>query len=123
MTIRADLADALKPLLPASIKIIRVPRGLDGIETKRPVLMLYRELVEKAPNAQGTYIHTFALWIVSPNVDPSRAEDQLDDTLDTVITALDDILWCNWTNAERSTFGDNQAPAYKINLTLLSTKE
>ena len=123
MTIRADLADALKALLPTSLKIIRVPRGLDGIETQRPVVMLYREQVEKAPNAQGTYLHTFAVWLISPNVDPNRAEDNLDNSLDTLITALDGVNWCNWVNAERSTFGDNQAPAYKINLTVLSTKE
>lgn len=123
MSIRSDLAAALKPLLPAGTKIVDVPRGLDGIETARPVVMLYRERLEKAPNAIGAYFNTFALWIVSPNVDPRRAEDQLDNMLDEVIVALDSLSWLNWANAERSTFGDNQAPAYKVELTIVTDKE
>lgn len=122
MTVRSDLAAALKPLLPRNVKIVDVPRGLDGIETSRPVIMLYRETVEKAPNAQGSYFNTFAVWIISPNVDPKRAEDQLDAMLDEVIPALDAIAWLNWSKAERSTFGDNQAPAYKIDLTIITNK-
>lgn len=122
MTIRADLAAALKPLLPSNIKIVDVPRSLDGIETTRPVLMLYRERLEKAPNAIGDYFNTFALWIISPNVDPSRAETQLDNMLDDVIPALDSVDWLNWNFAERSTFGDNQAPAYKIELIVVANK-
>jgi hypothetical protein len=123
MTVRADLSAALKPLLPARVKIVDVPRGLDGVETQRPVVMLYRERVEKAPNALGDYFNTFALWIVSPNVDPKRSEDQLDNLLDEVIPALDELTWLNWSSAERSTFGDSQAPAYKIELTVVTDKE
>jgi len=122
MTVRADLAAALKPLLPARTKIVDVPRSLDGVETQRPVIMLYRERVEKAPNALGDYFNTFALWIISPNVDPKRAEDQLDNMLEDVIPALDELTWLNWNFAERSTFGDNQAPAYKIELIVVGNK-
>lgn len=122
MTLRADLAAALKPLLPARTKIIDVPRSLDGIETQRPVVMLYRERMEKAPNALGDYFNTFALWIVSPNIDPVRAESQLDAMLEEVIPALDAVDWLNWNYAERSTFGDAQAPAYKIELIVVGNK-
>lgn len=123
MSVRSDLAAALKPLLPPRTKIIDVPRSLDGIETSRPVVMLYRERVEKAPNAIGAYFNTFALWIISPNVDTSRAEDQLDNMLDEVISALDELSWLNWSNAQRSTFGDAQAPAYQVELTIVTNKE
>ena len=122
MSVRNDLAAALKPLLPPKTKIVDVPRGLDGVEVTRPVVMLYRERVQKAPNGIGSYLNTFALWIVSPNVDPSRAENQLDQMLDDVVEALDQLLWLNWSNAERSTFGDSQAPAYKIDITAISNK-
>lgn len=122
MSVRSELAAALKPLLPASIKIIDVPRSIDGIEARRPVVMLYRESRAKAPNAIGDYFDTFALYVVTPGVDTRRSEDALDDALDAVIIALDDIKWVQWTSAERSLFGDNQAPAYKITLTIVYNK-
>lgn len=122
MSVRSELAAALKPLLPATIKIIDVPRSIDGMESKRPVVLLYRETREKAPNAIGDYFDTFALYVVTPGVDVRRSEDALDDTLDQVIDALDQITWLQWTTAERSLFGDNQAPAYKITLTIVYNK-
>lgn len=122
MSVRSELAALLKPLLPASIKIIDVPRSIDGIEAKRPVVLLYRESRAKAPNALGDYIDTFSMYVVTPGVDVRRSEDALDDTLDQVIAALDTITWLNWSTAERSIFGDNQAPAYKITLTIAYNK-
>lgn len=122
MSVRSELADALKPLLPASVKIIDVPRSIDGMEAKRPVVLLYRESRSKAPNALGDYFDTFAMYVVTPGVDTRRSEDALDDTLDSVIEALDAIKWVQWTTAERSLFGDNQAPAYKITLTIVYNK-
>lgn len=123
MSVRSDLANALKPLLPARTKIIDTPRSIDGLEAKTPVVMVYRESLGKAPNAIGDYFNTFALWIISPGVDPVRAENALDDLLDEVVVALDQISWLNWTTAERSVFGDAQAPAYKVNLTVVTNKE
>lgn len=122
MSIRSDLAAALKPLLPARVKIVDVPRSLDGLEPNKPVIMLYRETVEKAPNSIGDYFNQFVIWVVNPGVDIPRAENALDDLLDQVLVALDDITWLNWRNAERSVFGDQQAPAYKINLTVVTNK-
>lgn len=122
MSVRSELAAALKPLLPASMKIIDVPRSIDGIEAKRPVVVLYRESRAKAPNAIGDYFDTFALYVITPGVDVRRSEDALDDSLDAVVEALDSIKWLNWSVAERSLFGDNQAPAYKITLTIAYNK-
>ena len=122
MSVRSELAAALKPLLPASVKIIDVPRSIDGMEAKRPVVLLYRESRAKAPNAMGDYFDTFALYVITPGVDVKRSEDALDDTLDQVIDALDQVKWLQWTSAERSVFGDNQAPAYKITLTIVYNK-
>lgn len=122
MSVRSELAAALKPLLPASVKIIDVPRSIDGMEAKRPVVLLFRESRSKAPNAMGDYFDTFALYVITPGVDTRRSEDALDDTLDAVIDALDQVKWLQWTTAERSVFGDNQAPAYKITLTIVYNK-
>lgn len=123
MSVRSQLATALQPLLPANMRVIYVPRSLDGVETNRPVLMLYRNQLAKAPNAQGQYLNTLSLWIVSTLIDPNRAEDDLDEALDAVIGAIDALSWVNWKTAERSTFGDAQAPAYRIDLTVATNKE
>lgn len=122
MSIRSDFATALKGILPSSIRIIDIPKSLDGLEANRPVVMLYREQMTKAVNAQGTYLNQFAVWIVTQYVDPARSEDSLDSVLDQVIDAIDDLDWMNWSVAERSTFGDQQAPAYKITVTVISNK-
>lgn len=123
MSTRKQLATALKPLLPSKVKIIDVPRSIDGLEVNRPVVLLYREKRAKAPNAIGDYQDTFALWIITPGIDPARAEDALDDILDDVILAIDGIKWIQWTSADRSVFGDAQAPAYRIDITVIANKE
>ena len=122
MSVRSELANELKPLLPATVKIIDVPRSIDGIEAKRPVVMLYRESRAKAPNSIGDYLDTFTMYVVTPGIDTRRSEDQLDDTLDEVLAALDQIKWLNWSVADRAVFGEQQAPAYKITLTIVYNK-
>ena len=123
MSVRSQVANALRPLLPTNMRIIDVPRSLDGVDANRPVVLLYRDRLEKAPNAQGAYFSTISLWIITPNIDTVRAEDALDNALDDVIVALDQLVWANWRTAERSIFGDAQAPAYRIDLQVATTKE
>jgi hypothetical protein len=105
------------------MRVIDVPRSLDGMEANRPVVLLYRDRLEKAPNAQGAYLSTISLWIITPKIDTIKGEDELDAALDIVVAALDTILWANWRTAERSIFGDAQAPAYRIDLQVATTKE
>lgn len=121
MTLRAEIAALLEAALPSNIKIVDNPRSLDGVEAKRPVVQLYRQSLEKAPNAVGTYVHTFAIWLISPNIDPRRSDDNLDEYLDLLLPALDSIPSLRWTTAARSVYGDQQAAAYEITATVLTT--
>lgn len=123
MSVRSQVAAALKAVLPSNYKFVQVPRSLDGLEPGRPVVMVYRDRLEKAPNAQGVYFSTVSVWVITPYIDEDRAEDALDTTLDDVIVALDSIEWLNWKTAERSTFGDAQAPAYRVELQVATNKE
>lgn len=120
MTLRADIAAALAAALPNNIKIIDNPRSLDGMEANRPVVQLYRTSLEKAPNALGVYIHTFTIWLISPNVDPRRSDDNLDQYLDDLLPALDAMGNIKWSSATRSVYGDAQAAAYEITATVLT---
>jgi hypothetical protein len=121
MTLRAQIATELAAVLPSNIKIVDNPRSLDGVEAKRPVVQLYRSRLSKAANALGTYQHTFSIWLVSPNIDPRRSDDTLDEYLDILLPALGTIQYLNWTDAVRSVYGDQQAPAYEITATVLTT--
>jgi hypothetical protein len=121
MTLRAQIATALAANLPANVKIIDNPRSLDGVEAKRPVVQLYRTRLAKAPNALGTLQHTFAIWLISPNVDPRKSDDNLDEYLDVVLDAINAIQYVTWTDAVRSVYGDQQAPAYEITANVITT--
>lgn len=122
MSTRKQLVEQLKPLLP-KIKIIDVPRTLDAVEARKPVIQIYRERRAKARNSMGDYQDTFALWIIAPGADVNRVETDLDTLLDEVTLAIDAISWIAWTSAERSVYGDQQQHAYRIDLTVYANKE
>jgi hypothetical protein len=121
MSLRSQIAAELAAALPSNIKIIDNPRSIDGMEAKRPVVQLYRSRLSKAANAIGTYQHSFSIWLISPNIDPRRSDDNLDEYLEILLPALSSIQYLNWTEAVRSVYGDAQAPAYEITATVLTT--
>ena len=124
MTVRQTLADALAPHLPNHWRVLPWADSLDRIDTHRPVLMLYRERV--TPSDVGTFTHLdnhMALWLLSPHVRPGTVDDDLDDNLDTLISALDQITWARWSEAERGTWGDEQYAGYKVAATITTSKE
>jgi hypothetical protein len=112
VTIRAELAEAIRDKLSAPApRVIDHARVLDAITA--PVVLLERTQVAKAPNALGGYWVTFTLHVVVPTVDPSTQDDNLDNTLDNVLAALDAIPWLRWSNAIRSVFLDSW-PSFQI---------
>lgn len=121
MNSRKAFAAAIRKQLGRRYKVIDHPRNLDAVETKRPVVMLIRTEMKPAANAQGAYLNEIAVWIIEPKT--IDAEDALDDALEDVILALDAFPGVLWTSAERSTYGDDEQPAYRIQTTTVSTKE
>lgn len=123
-TVRADLADALKPLLPTRWRIIPYADSLDRIDTRRPVLMLYRERI--TPTGAGTFHHIdnhMTLWLLTPRLNPGPADDALDKAADQLIAAVDALPWCTWDAAERGVWGDQAFAGYKLTLTATTEKE
>ncbi|MGG7509434.1 hypothetical protein [Plantibacter sp. YIM 135249] len=118
-------AELHKAGLPKRYKIVDNPRSIDALERGRPVVQLIQTTVSHAPNAQGSYLCKFAIWVIEPKlIDP---EDDLDAALAEVITALDQLAFLSWETAERSTYGGGPEttgnPAYRIDATVIATKE
>ena len=117
---RNGLADALRPALPG-YNIFPAPQSLDTIT--KPTLALIRTNVEKAPEAPlGFHMNTLSLWVICPITLANKSEDALDDLLEEVLEALDEVAVTRWSTAERSVWGDAN-PAYNISLQTLSNRK
>lgn len=125
MGARQDLADKLAQALPKKFKVIPSPRTVDQIEAGHPVVMIIRDSIQRNANALGNYKEKYALWVLATKTQQPAVEDELDDLADEVIAALDGVTWLTWDLATRSLFGTAEAgvPAYKLDITLYSSKE
>lgn len=118
MNSRRGLMAALVAKLPKRY-LVAEPRTLDALDARRPVVMVIRTDTAPAANYAGSYLSTFALWVICPKT--ISAENDLDDNLDDVILALDSYNFVAWTTAERSTYEDQ--PAYRITANTIDTKD
>ena len=118
MNSRRGLIAALRKALPRKY-IVTDPRTLDALDKGRPVVMVLRTDTAPAGNYAGSYLSTFAIWVICPK--QIEAENDLDDNLDAVILALDQYDFVAWTAAERSTYLDQ--PAYRVTANTLDTKD
>lgn len=122
MGVRKTIADALgKELNARRYKIVPTARNLDQLEAKRPAVMIVRRQITDAPtNPMGDYEETLDLWVIEPS---EASEDRLDDALDDVLEAVERIPFLRFTTAERSVFGDQEYPAWRLEVTTYTNKE
>lgn len=122
MGVRKVVSDALAAQLPPrKYKIVPTARSLDQLEAHRPVVMVVRrEIADAATNPMGDYQETIDLWVVEPSI---ASEDRLDDALDDVLEAVERIPFIAFTRAERSIFGDQESPAWRLEVTTYTHKE
>lgn len=122
MTVRAQLAAHLDEHLPSLFRVIPYAKGLDRIEAKSVVVMVYRERVNPAPQFDRL-VNTLRVWILDPRVKPGQVDDSLDDSLDIVLAALDASQLTTWTDAERGLWGDDEYAGYSITCETTTSKE
>lgn len=121
MGTRAELAGALRGILPATVAVIAQPAALANLAPGVTyALMLVRRRVEPGPT-MGTYAETFDVLVLEPSQDEARAEDNLDDHLSEVLEILEPLKWAAFRSAERETYADSW-PAYRIELQITTTK-
>jgi hypothetical protein len=119
-TLRNQLGDALSGALGKSWAVFPDPTTFRDTFTK-PTLILERTKLEplpEAPAAHGVWKDSLNLILVDNDTDN---EDHLDELLEDVIEALDEVLGVRWLSAERGMYQLN--PTYKITLSTTSTRE
>jgi len=123
MTVRADLEGWLRPVLPKTWTIIPYADQTDRLE--RVTVILNQITIAHAPEVPGgAHMVTFEALVIEPSTDPARREDSLDDAVDNVLHALDDLPNLRWTEATKVGWGDPVSNiAYRINLEVLSGKD
>lgn len=115
---RQALQAAIAEKLPKRYRVVE-PIKLAALEPKSPVVMVIRTNLAPAPNAQGSYVADYEIWLIEPKT--LEPEDDLDDALDDLVLALDSYDFVAWTDAERSTYNDQ--PAYRITAKTIEKKE
>lgn len=123
MGARAEFVEFITPLLPGTFEILSTYSGLGELDNPTTaVVQLLRTELAPAPNAQGTILQQFELWVIEPKTDTDELEDTLDDSLDTVLEAVDGCTWAQWTKATRTMHPGSDYHAYKIDLTLATKR-
>lgn len=116
-TLRKQLSDRLRPLIPKAYTLRPNATQLEQLSGR--VLLVKQLRLEPSPAAPvGSLTVEFVLTLVTPLTSPQAAEDQLDDDVTEIVTALDQLDDVTWTSAEKVTAGpsDNYL-AYDIRLT------
>lgn len=110
---RQALAEALKPNLPESWRIIPYTDKIDVPDTT--VLMLrLTALTRYAPAPQAGFTGEWEFILITPHTDPEGAEDDLDESFITLANLLNASRNLVWTRAEKGTVIDSTALAYSF---------
>jgi len=120
-TVRQELADLLKPILPKGWVIVPNERAVEG--TSHPVLRLSQQSLERHPQApMGAHLVTFMATVIIPGADYVRSEDVLDDAVNAFLFAVDSLPGGSvaWGTADKKFFED--ALGYEISLTVTVQK-
>lgn len=118
MSIRLQLAEQLEQLLPG-IKIIPNSRNVDSLGTT-PAVQISLQTITPLPEAPaGANLATFTVTIVTPHTDPEQAEDDLDDLVGDLLTALDKLEVLDWSEA-RKVLWDDRHLAYDVTVTAVT---
>lgn len=123
MQTRTQLADALRAVLPAAWRVLDLARSMAEPDATIPaVVAVQRIRVQPAPNAQGSYLETFYIWLLEPSTDIDFIDDNLDDHLELLHDAIDSFNWLAWSGSERDTY-DDTFHAYRVEVTIPTKKD
>lgn len=119
MSARSQLAAAITAGLPATAKVIDDLRAIPTLDPQTTVVVqLFRTKTTPA-STRGRYVLEFELWVMSPKTAPEVVEDDLDASLDDVLTVLesDELELLLWTDATRAVH-EAGYHGHKITLTI-----
>lgn len=120
-SLRDWIDEQLTPLLPDAWSLIPNQRIPETINATTVVLKhLKIERLEEAP--LGQLRNTVTLTVADPHQDQVTAENELDESVLTLCTALDALPKLNWTGAEKVLVSDTYL-GWDITLTVITSKE
>lgn len=119
MSARKDLAAVFRKLVPRVWQIIDTDRSIDQV--KKVAVLISQRRIEPAPsNPLGSHRVTFRVYVIDANSDPGAAEDALDNSVDTLLYAIDSVDAIRWTAAEKVIYQDRRA--YEITVEAFSER-
>lgn len=124
MSTRSNVADALKPLLPKTWKLVHSRRNIDTLTV--PTAIVWLDGFKPLPAAPQTKrIARGLITLVDPTTDPEKGEDNLDDEVERLTAAIDDLrptIPIRWTDARRVKWGEQNPNAYDIDIEIITER-
>lgn len=118
-TAHALIADTLRPLVPASWRIVGVERDLDELEAGAVSVVIKLDSISRLPEAprSGRYLVGWTITVVQPHVDPEQADPAVYDACLQLVAELDGLgSWLRWTTAQKAL----EAGRYAFDITVES---
>ena len=117
-SIRDTLVDELRRILGANVHVIPYQDNADALD--RRTVMVKQTTISPLPEApQGQLRVDYVLTFITPNIDPAKAERDLDQWVPQSLADLA-VSWLSWTSAEKVLF-DPQNLAYDVAVFVLTT--
>jgi len=120
MSVRSDVAALIRPALPAGWLFYDHDKSVGAVG--KPTAILARSRVAPGPYV-GSLANTMTLVVIDPTQAEDGMDDRLDDHLDVLIPILQGIAHLEFIEAERGTYpSDNPTyPAWSISLAVTTT--
>lgn len=116
--VREYVATQLAAILPKTFKIEKYQRIPDVIT--KPTAILKQQRIGRAISTgqviPGARVAEFVLTLATQYEKIGAAESALDDTVVTLLNAIDDVKNIRWTAAEKRVLPDEQTPCYDITI-------
>jgi hypothetical protein len=117
-SIRDSLVDELRRVLGAGVHVIPYQDNVDALD--RRTVMVKQTTISPLPEAPSGQLRVdYVLTFITPNVDPSKAERDLDQWVPQTLADLS-VSWLSWSSAEKVLF-DPQNLAYDVQAFVLTT--
>lgn len=119
--VRDYVSEQLAAILPKSYRVEKFQRIPDAITGPTAILKQNRigRAVEAGRTIPGARIAEFVLTLACEYEDIGTAESALDDTVVTLLNAIDEVKNLRWTSADKRILSETtQAPCYDITLEL-----
>lgn len=120
MSVRNQLQDALRLLVPKRWKIVPTSSTLDAISADAVVMLKQLELTPAPRAPRSEVLVSYVITIIDPHEDIASAETALDDGVLDLFRALQRITFTNPTKATKVTFAD-QYLAYDLTVEVVTT--